>query len=153
MAILRMDNIGLVVADLDAATEFFVDLGLEFLGRQFVEGDWVDHTVGLDDVRCEIAMLRTPDGHSQIEIAQYHRPEAVPGDATVPVNALGIRRLCFAVDDLDAALATCARHGAFPLDQVVQFEDAYRLCYVRGPEGIIVMLAEPLGEGGAPPAG
>ena len=141
-----MDNILLVVDDLKAAIAFFTELGLELEGETTVEGQWVDLIVGLDGVRSDIAMMRTPDGHGRLELDKFHTPKAVraePEDA--PVNALGIRRIMFAVDDIDDVVARLRAHGAALVGEVVQYEDTYRLCYVRGPEGIIVGLAEQLG--------
>jgi catechol 2,3-dioxygenase-like lactoylglutathione lyase family enzyme len=143
MTLLRMDNVLLVVDDLEAAIAFFAELGLELEGQTTVEGQSVDRLVGLDGVRADIASMRTPDGHGRLELDKYHTPPAVraePEDA--PVNALGIRRIMFAVDDIDAMLARLRTHGAELLGKVVQYEDQYRLCYVRGPEGIIIALAE-----------
>jgi len=147
MTIQRMDNILLVVDDLEAAIAFFVELGMELEGEATVEGQWVDRVVGLDGVRSDIAMMRTPDGHGRLELDKFHTPNAVraePEDA--PVNTLGIRRIMFAVDDIDDVLARLRRHGAELIGEVVQYEDQYRLCYVRGPEGIMVALAEQLAE-------
>lgn len=147
MTLLRMDNVLLVVDDLGAAITFFVELGMEMEGRMPIEGKWVDRVIGIDGARQEIAMLRTPDGHGRIELAKFHAPAAIrtqPEDA--PVNILGIRRVMFAVDDIDDVLARLRTHGAELVGEVVQYEDAYRLCYVRGPEGIIVGLAEPLAD-------
>jgi catechol 2,3-dioxygenase-like lactoylglutathione lyase family enzyme len=141
-----MDNVLLVVDDLRAAIAFFAELGLELEGETTVEGQWVDRTVGLDGVRSDIAMMRTPDGHGRLELDKFHTPAAVrhePEDA--PVNTLGIRRIMFTVDDIDDLLGRLRGHGAELIGEVVQFEDRYRLCYIRGPEGIIVALAEPLG--------
>ncbi|WP_433469426.1 VOC family protein [Spirillospora sp. CA-128828] len=141
-----MDNIGIIVDDLEAVIAFFVELGLELEGRALVEGRWAARLVGLDDQRVDIAMMRTPDGHGRIELAKYHIPKAiggVPEDA--PVNTLGIRRIMFTVDDIDDAIARLLAHGAELVGEVVQYEDSYRLCYVRGPEGIVVALAEELG--------
>jgi catechol 2,3-dioxygenase-like lactoylglutathione lyase family enzyme len=145
MALQRMDNVGVVVEDLEAATAFFVELGMELEGETSVEGPWVDGVVGLDGVRVDIAMVRTPDGHSRLELTRFHHPAAVaaaPGDA--PANTLGIRRIMFAVDDIDDVLARLRAHGAELVGQVERYEDLYRLCYVRGPEGIIVALAQQL---------
>ena len=142
---MRMDNVLLVVDDLKAAVAFFSALGMELEGETTVEGEWVDRVVGLDGVRSDIAMMRTPDGHGRLELDKFHTPPAIraePEDA--PVNALGIRRIMFAVDDIDAVLARLRSHGAELVGEVVQYEDSYRLCYVRGPEGIIIALAEPL---------
>ena len=145
MTLLRMDNVLLVVDDLEAAIAFFAELGLELEGETTVEGQWVDRIVGLDGVRSDIAMMRTPDGHGRIELDKFHTPPAVraePVDA--PVNTLGIRRIMFAVDDIENVLGRLRSHGAELIGEVAQYEDSYRLCYVRGPEGIIVALAEPL---------
>ena len=143
MAILRMDNVGVVVDDLEAATAFFVELGLELEGETPVEGRWVDRVVGLDDVRVDIAMLRTPDGHSRLELTKFHRPKAVSAEPNnAPANTLGIRRVMFAVDDIEDVLARLRTHGAELVGELAQYEDSYRLCYVRGPEGILVALAE-----------
>ncbi|HEV8403279.1 MAG TPA: VOC family protein [Candidatus Limnocylindrales bacterium] len=146
MTVLRMDNVLLVVDDLEAVKAFFTDLGLELEGEAVVEGESVDRLIGLDGVRATIASMRTPDGHGRIELDKFHTPAAVraePEDA--PVNALGIRRIMFAVDDIEAVLGRLRRHGAALLGEIVEYGDEYRLCYVRGPEGIIVGLAERLG--------
>jgi catechol 2,3-dioxygenase-like lactoylglutathione lyase family enzyme len=145
MTVLRMDNVLLVVDDLQAAIAFFAELGLELEGETTVEGAWVDRIIGLEGARSDIAMMRTPDGHGRIELDKFHTPAAVrsePVDA--PVNTLGIRRIMFAVDDIDDVLARLQAHGAELVGEVVQYEDQYRLCYLRGPEGIIVALAEEL---------
>jgi catechol 2,3-dioxygenase-like lactoylglutathione lyase family enzyme len=145
MTVLRMDNVLLVVDDLEAVQAFFADLGLELEGETTVEGPSVDRLIGLDGVRATIASMRTPDGHGRIELDKFHSPAAVraePQDA--PVNALGIRRIMFAVDDIEDVLGRLRRHGAELVGDIVQYEDQYRLCYVRGPEGIIVALAEQL---------
>ena len=141
----RMDNVGIVVDDLAGAIAFFVELGLELEGEATVEGESVDRVVGLDGVRSDIATLRTPDGHGRIELDKFHTPTAVraePEDS--PVNTLGIRRIMFAVDDIDAVVAGLRARGSELVGDVVQYEDSYRLCYVRSPEGIIVGLAEQL---------
>ena len=146
MTIQRMDNVLIVVDDLEAAKSFFIELGLELEGETQVEGPSVDRLIGLEGVRATLALMRTPDGHGRIELDKFHTPDAIrfePVDA--PVNALGIRRIMFAVDDIDAVLARLRTHGAELVGEVVQYEDAYRLCYVRGPEGIMIALAEPLG--------
>lgn len=143
MALKRMDNTGIVFNDLDAAVAFFIELGLEVEGTTQVEGPWVDQTVGLDDVRCDIAMLRTPDSHGKLELSKYQRPQsvsAIPADQ--PHNTVGMYRIMFEVDDLDDTLARLGKHGAELVGEVAQYEDVYRLCYIRGPEGIIVGLAE-----------
>jgi catechol 2,3-dioxygenase-like lactoylglutathione lyase family enzyme len=144
MTIQRMDHVGIVVDDLAAATAFFVELGLEPRGGGSVEGGWVDRIVGLEGVRSEIAMLETPDGHGRIELAKFHAPSGPDGDRHAPANAPGIRHVTFAVDDLDAVLARLRARGAELVGEVERYEDIYRLCYVRGPEGIIVELAERL---------
>jgi catechol 2,3-dioxygenase-like lactoylglutathione lyase family enzyme len=145
MTIKRMDNVGIVVDDLEAATAFFVELGLELEGEATVEGRWVDGVVGLDGVRADIAMVRTPDGHSRLELTRFRTPAALKGEPDAPANTLGIRRIMFAVDDIEDVLGRLQAHGAELVGEVAQFEDSYRLCYVRGPEGIIVALAEQLG--------
>ena len=145
MTIQRMDNVLIVVEDLEAAKAFFSELGMELEGETQVEGPWVDSVVGLDGVRADIAMLRTPDGHGRIELAMFHRPKAIsaePKDA--PANTLGIRRIMFAVDDIEDVVARLRTRGAELVGEVAQYEDSYRLCYVRGPEGIIIGLAEQL---------
>jgi catechol 2,3-dioxygenase-like lactoylglutathione lyase family enzyme len=146
MALQRMDNVLIVVEDLEAAKAFFIELGMELEGETTVEGDWVGRTIGLDDVRADITMLRTPDGHGRVELTRFHRPAAVraePEDA--PANALGIRRIMFAVDDIDDVVARLRSHGGELLDAIAQYEESYRVCFMRGPEGIIVGLAEQLG--------
>ncbi|MFO7281344.1 MAG: VOC family protein [Thermoanaerobacterales bacterium] len=143
---LTLDNVGIVVEDLDAAVGFFEELGLELEGRDVVEGEWAGRVTGLGDQRVEIAMLRTPDGHGRLELSRFLEPAVVADHRTAPVNALGYLRVMFAVDDLDATLDRLAGHGAELVStEVVRYEDAYRLCYVRGPEGILLGLAEPLG--------
>jgi catechol 2,3-dioxygenase-like lactoylglutathione lyase family enzyme len=145
MTILRMDNVLIVVDDLEAAKAFFIQLGLELEGEATVEGSSVDRVVGLDGVRSDIAMMRTPDGHGRIELDKFHTPPAISAEPrNAPVNTLGIRRIMFAVDDIEDVLARLQTHGAELVGEVVQYEDSYRLCYVRGPEGILVALAEPL---------
>ena len=141
----RMDHVGIVVDDLAAATAFFVELGMELEGEASVEGRWVDRVVGLDDVRGDIAMMRTPDGHGRLELTKFHTPPAVSAEPeNAPANTLGIRRIMFAVDDIDAVVAGLRARGAELVGEVAQYEDSYRLCYVRGPAGIIVALAEQL---------
>ncbi|HEV2719417.1 MAG TPA: VOC family protein [Thermoanaerobaculia bacterium] len=144
MTVLRMDNVSIVVDDLQAAVDFFVELGLSVEGKATVEGELVDRVVGLDDVRSDIVMMRTPDGHSRLELTKFHNPAAVADTHNAPANALGIRRIMFAVDDIDAAVARLQARGAELFREIVQYEESYRLCYMRGPEGIIVALAEPL---------
>ena len=143
MAIQRMDNVAIVVDDLDATIAFFVELGMEMEGRQVVEGQTVDRVVGLDDVRSEIAMMRTPDGHGRLELTKYHRPTALSAEPTPP-NTLGLHRVMFAVDDIKDTVARLQTHGAELLADIVQYEDIFLLCYLRGPSGIIVALAEQL---------
>jgi catechol 2,3-dioxygenase-like lactoylglutathione lyase family enzyme len=146
MTVQRMDNVLIVVDDLDAVLSFFVELGMELEGRGPAEGRWVERVIGLEDVRQEIAMLRTPDGHGRIELAMFHQPKAIhPEPKDAPANTLGIRRIMFAVDDIEDAIARLHTHGAELIGEVVRYEDVYRLCYLRGPEGIIVGLAEQLG--------
>ena len=140
----RMDNVAIVVDDLAAATAFFVELGLELEGEATVEGQWVDRVVGLDGVRSDIAMLRTPDGHGRVELSKFQAPAAVRTEPNAPVNRLGMGRIMFAVDDIDAVVAGLRARGSELVGEVVQYENSYRLCYVRGPEGIIVALAEQL---------
>jgi catechol 2,3-dioxygenase-like lactoylglutathione lyase family enzyme len=145
MTIKRMDNVLIVVDDLEAAIAFFVELGLELEGETTVEGESVDRVLGLDDVRSDIAMMRTPDGHGRLELDKFHTPPAVRAEpVNAPVNTLGIRRIMFAVDDIEDVLARLQSLGAELIGEVVRYEDSYRLCYVRGPEGIIIALAEEL---------
>jgi catechol 2,3-dioxygenase-like lactoylglutathione lyase family enzyme len=146
MTIQRMDNVGIVVQDLDAAIAFFTELGMELQGKARIEGLWADRTVGLDGVCSDIAMMRTPDGHSKLELTKYHAPTAVGVEPeNPPPNTLGLHRVMFAVDDIDDTVARLRAHSAELLGEVAQYENIYRLCYVRGPEGIIVGLAEQLG--------
>jgi catechol 2,3-dioxygenase-like lactoylglutathione lyase family enzyme len=145
MTIHRMDHVGIVVDDLAAATAFFVELGLTLQGEGAVEGGWVDRVVGLEGVRAQIAMLETPDGHGRIELATFHAPPGPGGDRCAPANTPGLRHVSFAVDDIDAAVARLRAHGAELVGELERYEDRYRLCYVRGPEGIIVELAERIG--------
>ena len=145
MALRRMDNVLIVVSDLDAVIAFFVEIGMELEGRGPVEGQWVERVIGVARVRQEVAMLRTPDGQGKVELASFSQPEALrlePEDA--PANTLGIRRIMFAVDDVEDVIARLRRHGADLVGTVERFEDIYLLCYVRGPEGIIVGLAQEL---------
>ena len=145
MTLKRMDNVLIVVEDLEAAKAFFVELGMELEGETSVEGPSVDSLIGLKDVRATLALMRTPDGHGRIELDKFHTPAAVRGEPkNAPVNTLGIRRIMFAVDDIDVVVARLRAHGAELVGEVVQYEDTVRLCYVRGPEGIIVGLAEQL---------
>jgi len=146
MTIQRMDHVGINVNDLAAAKAFFIELGLEPEGEQTVEGRWVDRIVGLDGVRSDIAMMRTPDGRSRIELVKFHTPPAQRGDPRAPANALGIRHLTFAVTDVDELLERLRAHGAELVGALEQYENIYRLCYIRGPEGIIIELAEEIGQ-------
>src|SRR5215204_3173410 len=145
MALLRMDNVGIVVDDLAATIEFFRELGLELEGQATIEGDWAGRVTGLRDMRVETAMMCTPDGHSRLEISRFLTPPAVADHRNAPVNALGYLRVMFAVDDIDETLARLRSHGAELLGEVAQYEDKHRLCYVRGPEGILIGLAEQIG--------
>jgi catechol 2,3-dioxygenase-like lactoylglutathione lyase family enzyme len=146
MTLQRMDNVLIVVDDLEAAKAFFAELGMELEGEATNEGPWVDRTIGLEGVRADIAMMRTPDGHGGIELTKFHNPPAVKAEpASAPVNTLGLRRIMFAVEDIDDVVARLRSHGAEVLDEIVQYEDIYRLCFVRGPEGILIGLAERLG--------
>ena len=145
MAVQRMDNVLIVVEDLQAATAFFAELGMELEGETQVEGPWVGQVVGLDDVRADIAMMRTPDGHGRVELTRFHRPLAVRAEPqNAPANALGIRRIMFTVEGIDDVVARLRSHGGELLGEIVQYEDKYRLCFMRGPEGIIIGLAEQL---------
>jgi catechol 2,3-dioxygenase-like lactoylglutathione lyase family enzyme len=140
-----MDNVLIVVDDLDAAKAFFVELGMELEGEMPVEGPWVDLVVGLENVRAEIAMMRTPDGHGRVELTKFHAPTAIRAEPkNAPANTLGIRRIMFAVDDIDDVLASLRAHGAELVGEVAQYENMYRLCFIRDPEGILVGLAEQL---------
>ncbi|TME06432.1 MAG: VOC family protein [Chloroflexi bacterium] len=146
MGLKRMDNVGIVVDDLAATIEFFSELGLELEGRAMIEGEWAGRVTGLGDQRVESAMMRTPDGHSRLELSRFLAPPVVADHRNAPVNALGYLRVMFAVDDIDETLARLRKHGAELVStEVVQYEDAYRLCYVRGPEGLLIGLAEELG--------
>jgi catechol 2,3-dioxygenase-like lactoylglutathione lyase family enzyme len=140
-----MDNVGIVVDDLPATIAFFRELGLELEGRATIEGDWSGRVTGLRDQRVEIAMMRTPDGHSRLELSRYLAPPAVADHRNAPVNALGYLRVMFAVDDIDDTLTRLREHGAQLVGEVVQYEDVYRLCYIRGPEGLLIGLAQELG--------
>lgn len=145
MTIRRMDNVLIVVNDLEAATAFFVELGMELEGQTTVEGDWAGRVVGLDGVRADIVMMRTPDGHGRVELSKFHTPPAISSEPQkAPANTLGIRRIMFAVDGIDDVIARLRTHGAELVGEVAQYGDSYRLCFVRGPEGIILGLAEQL---------
>ena len=140
-----MDNVLIVVDDLEAAKAFFTELGMELEGETTVEGPWVDRVVGLDNVRADITMMRTPDGHSQIELTKFHTPSAIRSDPeSAPANTLGIRRIMFAVDGIDDVVARLQSHGAELIGEIAKYEDFFRLCFLRGPEGIIIGLAEQL---------
>jgi len=144
MTLKRMDNVGIVVESLDAAISFFVELGLRLEGRAIVEGEWAGRVTGLGTQRVEIAMLVTPDGHSRLELSRFFTPPVVADHRNAPVNALGYLRVMFTVDDIDETLTTLRKRGAQLVGEVVQYEEAYRLCYVRGPEGLLIGLAEEL---------
>jgi catechol 2,3-dioxygenase-like lactoylglutathione lyase family enzyme len=145
MAVMRMDNVGIVVVDLDAAIDFFRDLGLDLEGRASIEGEWAGRVTGLGDQHVEIAMMRTPDGHGRLELSRFIRPAVVADHRNAPVNALGYLRVMFAVDDIDATLEKLRARGAELVGDVVRYKDAYRLCYIRGPEGLLIGLAQELG--------
>ena len=145
MTVRRMDNVGIVVEDLDAAIDFFAALGLTLEGRAPVEGDWADDVTGLRGMRVEIAMLRTPDGHGRIELSRFLAPRVVADHRNAPVNALGYLRVMFTVEDIDATLARLRERGATLVGEVARYQDLYKLCYVRGPDGVLIGLAEQLG--------
>lgn len=145
MTLKRMDNVGIVVEDLDAVIPFFTALGLELEGRATIEGEWAGRVTGLGDQRVEIAMMRTPDGHSRLELSRFIAPPVIADHRRAPVNTFGYLRVMFTVEDLDDTLERLAGHGAEVVDQVVQYQDIYRLCYIRGPEGVLIGLAEELG--------
>ena len=144
MAIKRMDNVGIVVEDLEATIDFFRDLGLELEGRAMIEGEWAGRVTGLGDQHVEIAMMRTPDGHSRLELSRFLRPAVIADHRNAPVNALGYLRVMFAVDDLDATLERIRPRGAALVGEIVDYEGVYRLCYIRGPEGLLIGLAQEL---------
>ena len=145
MTVKRMDNVGIVVEDIDAAIEFFTELGLELEGRAPIEGDWADGVTGLRNMRVEIAMMRTPDGHSRLELSRFIRPPVIADNRKAPVNALGYLRVMFTVDDIDGTLERLRARGAQLVGEVVDYKDVYRLCYIRGPEGLLIGLAQELG--------
>ena len=147
MTLKRMDNVGIVVESLDAVIPFFVELGLRLEGRAIIEGEWAGRVTGLGNQRVEIAMLVTPDGHSRLELSQFISPPVVADHREAPVNALGYLRVMFAVDDVDETLVRLRKHGAQLVGEVVQYQDVYRLCYIRGPEGVLIGLAEELKSG------
>ena len=144
MALKRMDNVGIVVEDLDVTIAFFRELGLELEGRATIEGEWAGRVTGLGDQHVEIAMMITPDGHSRLELSRFLRPAVIADNRKAPVNALGYLRVMFTVDDLDETLARLRPRGAQLVGEVVQYEDTYRLCYIRGPEGLLIGLAQQL---------
>ena len=146
MTVKRMDNVGIVVESLDAAISFFAELGLTLEGRATIEGDWAERVTGLRPMRVEIAMMRTPDDHGRLELSRFLAPPVVADHRTAPANALGYLRVMFAVDDIDDTLARLGKRGAEVVGRVVRYEDAYRLCYIRGPEGILIGLAQQLGQ-------
>ena len=141
-----MDNVGIVVESLDAAVSFFAELGLELEGRATIEGEWAGRVTGLGDQHVEVAMMRTPDGHSRLELSRFITPPTVADHRNAPVNALGYLRIMFAVEDIDETLARLRKHGAQLAGEVVQYKDVYRLCYIRGPEGLLIGLAEQIGQ-------
>ena len=145
MTLPRMDNVGIVVESLDDAVSFFAELGLELEGRATIEGAWAERVTGLRQMRVEIAMMRTPDGHSRLELSRFLTPPAIADHRNAPVNALGYLRIMFAVDDIDETLTRLRKCGAQLVGEVVQYQDVYRLCYIRGPEGILIGLAEQIG--------
>ena len=145
MTVKRMDNVGIVVESLETAISFFAELGLELEGRGIIEGEWSGRVTGLREQRVEVAMMRTPDGHSRLELSRFLAPPVVADHRTAPVNALGYLRVMFAVDDLDDTLARLRKHGAQLVGEVVDYQDTYRLCYIRGPEGLLIGLAQELG--------
>lgn len=146
MTIKRMDNVGIVVENLDTAIQFFTELGLSFEGRMAIEGEWAGRVTGVRDQRVEVAMMCTPDGHSRLELSRFDAPAIVSDHRTAPVNSLGYLRVMFAVDSLDDTLSRIGKFGATVVDEVVNYQNIYRLCYVRGPEGILIGLAEQLGQ-------
>ena len=146
MTVTRMDNMGIVVEDLDATIAFFTELGLNLEGRAMIEGEWAGRVTGLGNQQVEIAMMVMPDGHGRLELSRFLAPPVVADHRAAPVNALGYLRVMFAVEDLDDTLTRLGKHGAVLVGEVVQYEDMYRLCYIRGPEGILIGLAEELGE-------
>lgn len=146
MTVKRMDNVGIVVEDIDDAVAFFTELGLELEGRDMIEGEWAGRVTGLGSQRVEIAMMRTPDGHSRLELSRFLAPPVVADHRRAPVNALGYLRVMFTVEDLDDTLARLGKWGAALIGEVVQYKDVYRLCYIRGPGGLLIGLAQELGQ-------
>ena len=145
MTVLRLEHVGIVVSDLADAIGFFRELGLDVQGETSVEGEWVDRIIGLEGVRTQLAIMQTPDGHGRVELVQFDSPPSPPGDRNAPSNAPGIRHLLFAVEDIDDVVARLQARGAELVGELERYEDSYRLCYIRGPEGIIIELAEKLG--------
>lgn len=145
MTVKRMDNVGIVVESLDAAISFFAELGLELEGRATIEGEWAGRVTGLGDQHVEVAMMRTPDGHSRLELSRFLEPHVVADHRKAPVNALGYLRVMFTVDDIDDTVARLRKHGAELVGELVQYQDAYRLCYIRAPDGLLIGLAQELG--------
>jgi catechol 2,3-dioxygenase-like lactoylglutathione lyase family enzyme len=145
MAIKRMDNVGIVVESLDTAIDFFAELGMKLEARMTIEGEWAGRVTGLDNQRVEIAMMATPDGHNRLELSRFLAPPVIADHRNAPVNALGYLRVMFAVDDLDDTLVRLRTRGAQLVGEVVQYESSYRLCYIRGPEGLLIGLAEQIG--------
>ena len=146
MTVKRMDNVGIVVEDIDAAIRFFIELGLTLEGRMTIEGEWAGRVTGLHGQRVESAMMRTPDGHSRLELSRFDAPAIASDHRTAPVNSLGYLRVMFAVEDIDDTLTRLGELGATLVDEVVNYDDVYRLCYIRGPEGILIGLAQQLGQ-------
>ena len=145
MTVKRMDNVGIVVENIDAAIEFFTELGLELEGRAFIEGEWAEGVTGLRDMRVEVAMMRTPDGHSRLELSRFLAPPVTADHRNAPVNSLGYLRVMFTVEDIDNTLARLGKLGARVVGEIVQYENIYRLCYIRGPGGLLIWLAQELG--------
>jgi catechol 2,3-dioxygenase-like lactoylglutathione lyase family enzyme len=150
MTVKRMDNMGIVVEDLDAVVEFFIELGLTLEGRTRIEGEWAGRVTGVRDQRVEIAMMRTPDGHSRLELSRFDAPAIASDHRTAPVNSLGYLRAMFTVEDIDDTVARLKKLGASVVDEIVNYKDIYRLCYIRGPEGILIGLAQEIGQSNAP---
>jgi catechol 2,3-dioxygenase-like lactoylglutathione lyase family enzyme len=150
MTVKRMDNMGIVVEDLDAVIEFFIELGLTLEGRTRIEGEWAGRVTGVRDQRVEIAMMRTPDGHSRLELSRFDAPAIASDHRTAPVNSLGYLRAMFTVEDIDDTVARLKKLGASVVDEIVNYKDIYRLCYIRGPEGILIGLAQEIGQSNAP---
>jgi catechol 2,3-dioxygenase-like lactoylglutathione lyase family enzyme len=150
MSVKRMDNVGIVVEDIDAAIEFFIELGLALEGRMPIEGEWAGRVTGMRGQRVEIAMMRTPDGHGRLELSRFDAPAIASDHRAAPVNSLGYLRVMFTVEDIDDTLARLGKLGASVVDQVVDYENIYRLCYIRGPEGILIGLAQELGQQASP---